>query len=289
MKDRLVRGLLPAVGLRAVLARVGDTARMTRMLHGLAPTSAHLFGEALAGALLLAAQLKDGGRVNLQIECDGPLRGLLVDASADGEVRGYARAPGVHFPGEPRRGARAALGGTGFLSVLRDLGGGQFYRGSVELREMALAGDLRRFFAESEQVDSALDLRVLARGPEPLGEVAGLLVQKLPDGDAGALAAVRERIGAEAFAAALEAGGSAQEILHAVTGDGFELLADREVAYVCGCSHGRARVAVSALGRAGIEELLAETGRAEITCEFCRRRYALEAPELREIASRLGG
>jgi molecular chaperone Hsp33 len=287
MKDHLVRGLLAEDGLRAVFARVGDHARLARMLHGLAPTSAWLFAEGLAAALLVAATLKDKARVNLQLECDGPIRGLLVDASPEGEVRGYVRAPAVHFPGDPARGARAALGGSGTLSVLRDLGGGQFYRGSVELRALSLAGDLARYISDSEQVDSALDVVVLPRGGEPLGDVAGLLVQKLPDGDPAALARIRERLREGALPRALAGGASAQEVLGAVGGPGFELLADHEVAWVCGCSPARAQVAVSALGRDGVLQILAEEGRAVITCEFCRRQYVLEEDDLREVARRL--
>ena len=108
MSDRLVRGLLPQRGLRAVFVRVTDTARVARMLHGLYPTAARLFAEALAGGLLLASLQKDRSRVNVQIECDGPVRGLFVDAHPDGNVRGYVRGPSVHFPGDPRAGARAA-------------------------------------------------------------------------------------------------------------------------------------------------------------------------------------
>jgi len=288
MKDHLVRGLLAVDGLRAVFARVGDHARLARMLHGLAPTSAWLFAEGLAASLLVAATLKDKARVNLQLECDGPVRGLLVDASPEGEVRGYVRAPAVHFPGDPARGARAALGGSGTLSVLRDLGGGQFYRGSVELRALSLAGDLARYFADSEQVESALDIAVLPRGDEPLGDVAGLLVQKLPDGDRAALGRIRERLREGALTRVLQAGASAQETLGAVGGPGFELLSDQEVAWVCGCSPARAQVAVSALGHDGVLRILAEERRAVITCEFCRKQYVLEEEELREVARRLG-
>jgi molecular chaperone Hsp33 len=289
MRDHVVRGLFPASGIRAVFTRVGDTARMSRTLHGLYPTTAHLFAEALAAGLMVAALQKGRARVNLQIECDGPARGLLVDASPEGEVRGWARAPAVHFPGDPRRGARAALGGSGFLSVIRDLGGGQLYRGAVELGAMEIAGDLRRYFAESEQLDTALDIRVAAGAGEPLCDAAGLLVQKLPDGDPAAVAAVRRQLAEGALASALERGASAQEALRAVAGDGFELLADQEVAYVCGCSRERARAAVSVLGREGILEILAEERQAVVSCEFCRQRYVIGEEELLGIARRLAG
>jgi molecular chaperone Hsp33 len=195
MIDRLVRGLIPAHGLRALFVRVGDTARMTRMLHGLGPTAAWIFGEALAaGALLGALQKDSSGRVNLQLEADGPLRGLFVDADPEGNLRGYVRAPQISFPGEPEVAARAALGTTGYLSVIRDLGGGRFYRSSVELAEDGLTGVLRRWFSASEQVETAFDLAVVPRGEEPLGDVAGVLVQRLPDGDGAAVEAVRRAL-----------------------------------------------------------------------------------------------
>ncbi len=286
MSDRLVRGLFQDRGLRAVFVRVTDTARIARMLHGLYPSAARVFAEALAGGLLAAALQKDGTRVNLQIACDGPLRGLLVDAGQDGSVRGYVRAPEVDFPGDPRAGARAALGTQGYLSVLRDQGNGQFHRSQVELEGLSVAGDLRRFFEKSEQVESALDLEVVAREGEPLGDAAGLLVQKLPGGDQAALEEVRARLAGGAFARAVEAGASAQEAIAAAGGPGFELLGDLEVAYRCSCGPERARAAVSALGKDGLLDVLAKEKQAVITCEFCRQSYVVTEPELRAMVER---
>ncbi|ACL63807.1 Hsp33 protein [Anaeromyxobacter dehalogenans 2CP-1] len=287
MTDRLCRGLLPQRGLRAVFVRVGDTARMARVLHGLYPTSAHLFAQGLAAGALLGALQKEQGRVNLQIECDGPVGGIFVDADRDGNVRGYVRRPAVHFPGDPARAARAALGGSGFLSVLRDPGSGQYYRSAVELEALDVAEDLRRWFAASEQVETALDLAVVGREGEPLADVGGLLLQKLPDGDAAAVQAARERLASGALRAALARGAPAQEVIRDVAGDGFEVLADEEIAYRCGCSPERARAAVSALGREGIAQVLAEEKQAVISCEFCRQRYVIGEAELRDIARRL--
>ncbi len=294
--DRLIRGLLPRDGLRVAFARVGDTARMARVLHGLYPTSAHVFAQALAAGVLLGALQKDKGRVNLQLQCDGPIGGLLVDADPDGNVRGYVRHPAVHFPGDPAQAARAALGGSGFLSVLRQQPDGQFYRSAVELAALELVQDLRAWFARSEQVGTALDVVVLPRGEEgaggragaePLADVAGILVQRLPDGDDAALETARSRLAAGALRDALAAGGGAQEIVDRLLGPGFELLADVEVAYRCACSAARARTAVGALGPEGIRELLGKEREAVITCEFCRQRYVVPEAELRDILRRL--
>jgi molecular chaperone Hsp33 len=285
--DRLSRGLHHRRGLRALVVRVGDLARMTRLLHGLAPTSARLFGEALAAASLVGALQKDAERINLQLECAGPLRGLFVDADAHGNLRGYVRDAAVHLPGDPDAAAVAALGSGGFLSVLRARADGSFYRSSVELAREPLVGALRRWFAASEQVETALALEVLPRGEEPLGEVAALLVQRLPGGDAAGVVEARDAIDAGAFREALAAGAPAVGLLAAVVDDGFELLAEQEVAYRCGCGIDRVRNAVTALGADGIADLVVTVGRAEVDCEFCHAHYVLEAGELRELERRM--
>jgi molecular chaperone Hsp33 len=287
MGDRLLRGLVEGRGLRVIYARVTETARVARMLHGCYPTAAVLFAEALAGGALLGALQKERSRVNLQVECDGPLGGLFVDADTEGSVRGYVRRPQVHFLGDVRAGARAALGRAGFLSVLRDLGGGNFYRGSVELGELDLPGYLRRYFSESEQVATALDIQVIDAPGEPIAEAAGLLVQRLPEGAEEAVPEIGRRLETGALREALLRQRPPQEVIREVLGQGFDLLAEFEVAYHCSCSAGRARAAVSALGLEGIADVLDAEKQAVITCEFCRARYLVSEPELRDIARRL--
>ncbi len=287
MPDHLCLGVIPELGLRAVFARVGDTARAGRALHGLAPTSAYLFAQALAAASLFGALQREGGRANLQLVCDGPVGGLLVDAEPGGALRGWVRGPRVHFAGDPAGAARAALGGKGYLAVRLDPGDGTHQRSLLELRALSLPEDLRRWFATSQLVAAAADVAVVPRDGEPLGDVAAILVQQLHDQDDDAIRGARARVGEGALARSLAAGASAGEVIAEVAGPGFELQADVEVAYRCGCSPGRARIAVSALGREGIADLLRREGKATITCEFCRQEYVLEAGELEELERKL--
>jgi len=289
VKDLLLRGLTRPTDLRVVLVEATDLSRMARMLHGLAPTSASIFAEALTAGLLLGALQKDRTRVNLSLEVDGPLSGVLVDADAEGNIRGRVRQPEVHFPGDPSVGPRAALGGSGTLSVLRDLGNGEFYRGSVEVVPGTLTENLRRYFAASEQVATALDVQVVPVPGEPLGAVAGIVVQKMPDGSLAALEEVRARIEGGAFRRALEGGAAAETLAGSVAGDGMEVLARQPIAYVCNCSRERAVNAVSALGPDGIRSVIAEEKQVVIDCEFCKKRYVIGEGELAAIARRLEG
>ncbi len=287
MPDRLCLGVLPDLGLRAVFVRVTETARHARALHDLAPTSAHVFAQALAAAALFGAVQDEGGRVNLQLACDGPLHGLLVEAEPGGGLRGWVRDGRVHFGGDPERAARSALGQAGYLAVRRDGADGSHQRSLLDLRALSLPEDLRRWFATSQVTAAVADVALVAREGEPLGEVAGVLIERLGGDDEEPIGRARERVEAGVLAEALAAGATAQGAIAAVAGEGFELLSEVEVGYRCSCSPERVRVAVSALGPEGIADVLSKEREASVTCEYCRRRYVVDAAELEEIARRL--
>ena len=288
MADELVSALLRAEGLRVVLVLTGELSRRARELAGMRPGSASLLSQGLTAGLLLAALQKERTRLNLQLECDGPLRGLFVDASTSGEVRGYVKNPLVeHIGGEGEFRWRPVLGNTGFLSVLRDQGGGEYYRSSVQLARFDLAADLESFFADSEQIRTEVMLGAVAEGDEPLAVMGGLLLQPLPDGDKEALAAHGARLKAPgAFAAGLQVGtrsGAAAAVKALFPGSELEVLARYPVEFRCSCSKERVKNALLAMGRAELDDLLAKDGQAEVTCQFCSTRYTVSGEEIRRL------
>src|SRR4051812_37217723 len=100
MSDELVTALLKDADLRVVLASTGELSRSARKVHQAEGATAILFAQCLTAGTLLAALQKERSRVNLQLECDGPLRGIFIDADAgDGTVRGYVKNPHVQLSG----------------------------------------------------------------------------------------------------------------------------------------------------------------------------------------------
>ncbi len=73
MNDLLATALHEKHGLTARVAVVTQVAHELRRRHALWPTSAELLAQALAAAALLAGGQKSDARLNLQLECDGPL------------------------------------------------------------------------------------------------------------------------------------------------------------------------------------------------------------------------
>lgn len=293
MSDELASALLKGPGLRVLLAITSEASRKARDQAGLSPTSAALLAQGLTAAALVGALQKEkSSRVNLQLECDGPLRGLFADSDTEGHVRGYVKNPYLEFSGisEAFR-WRPVLGNSGFLSVLRDLGKGEYYRSSVELEWMDLARDLERFFRSSEQLPAHVQLEVLPDGHEPLGRVAGILVQPLPDGDREALAALGRRLRDEgAFSAALEEVsplGATALLRTLLPEEDIEVMSRFPVELTCGCSRERVVGALLALGRAELTDLIEKEGRAEATCQFCSTRYVIAEEELRALLTQV--
>lgn len=287
MADEVVMGLWGSRDIRVVASVATQVAQTAREKHQAKEPAAHLLGQGLVSASLLSAlQLqKSTARINLQLECDGAIRGIFVECDAQGALRGYAKNPLVEFQGEP--GAyewRPVLGNSGYLSVLRDQGEGEFFRSSVSLESFDLQRDMERYFEASEQVATTLALHVHPRETEPLGVVCGVLLQTLPGGDVDALDRMRQRLVAGALEDVVRdlgdevsAGALLSRLLEA---EDFEVTSRYPLQWRCTCSKERVTRALRVLGRDELLDMLARDGKAEAACQFCSTNYLVTDREL---------
>ena len=171
-------------GVRGLAAVTTDLVEEARQRHGTFPTATAALGRALTAALLLGGLGKESERVSLEFSGDGPLRGILVDATPDGSVRGYVSRPQTDLP--PRAGKLDVGGalGRGLLCVLRIPPGEVVpYRGIVPLVSGEIASDVASYLVESEQTPSVVGIGVFVNPDGSVGAAGGYLLQTLPDAD----------------------------------------------------------------------------------------------------------
>jgi molecular chaperone Hsp33 len=286
VNDYLVRIITKTGTIRALACvttgLVGEACRR----HGTYPTASAALGRALTGGALLGAMLKTGQRVVLKLEGNGPLRKIIVEADSNGAVRGYVAVPQVHLPEKNGKlDVAGALGQAGFLSVIKDLGLKEPYKGVVQLYTSEIAEDLAFYLTESEQIPSAVGLGVFVEPDNAIAVSGGFLIQAFPPQDEEAVDLLMERIGKmPPITELLRQGKSPEDLLELLfAGIPYDILEKRALAFVCSCSRERLERVLISLGRDELKDMVETQGEAEIICEFCREVYRFDREDLERL------
>lgn len=290
MADRLARVLTTDGQVRGVAAVTTDLADEARTRHGTFPTATAALGRALTSALLLASTGKRDERLSLEFTGDGPLRGLLAEATPHGTARGFAFRPKTDVP--PRNGKLDVGGalGAGQLCVMRvPLDGGSLYRSIVPLVSGEIGIDIASYLTQSAQIPSAVGVGVLVGPDGGVMAAGGYLLQAMPGADEAALDRLATHVErAPSPSDLVRTGQGPVDMLRVVFADvPIRVLEEYPVRFACRCSPERVRRAIVAMGRDEIGALLAEGRPAEAVCEFCSTAYTVDEPELRELLAGL--
>ena len=290
--DSLARATAAGGQIRCMSAVTTATVAEAARRHLTSGTVSAALGRTLTGALLLGAGQKEFDRLTVQIECDGPVRGITAEANARGRVRGYVREPAADVPlnAQDKFDVSAVVGGGMFYVTYEsgfDIGlYPEPYRGSVPIVSGEIGEDFAYYLAKSEQIPSAVMLGVLVRARET-GEMfveaaGGLMIQVMPGADSATVAAIESAVSRTPHTTALiRAGARPVDLLRtALGGVPFEVLEEREVGFSCTCSYERAASLVSSIDGAELESMLREDRGAALTCHFCNETYRIDEPAL---------
>ncbi len=257
-----------------------------RKIHKLNPTPTAALGRMLTMGCLMGSSLKsEEEKITLQIIGDGPLGSILITANSEGNVKGYVSNPRAEAPEKPNGKLNvSAIIGKGDLRIIKDMGIGKPYVGSVPLQTSEIAEDFAYYFAKSEQIPTVVALGVLVDKDGTVLKAGGYFLQALPDTPDQILELIENRIAeSKSITEMLEEGMSLTDIATYISDDlnTYEV-EEREVSWKCDCSRERMERAIFSMGKEDIASLT-EDEVTEVTCHFCNTKYHFSKEDINKL------
>ncbi len=285
--DEIVRAVSADGFVRITAAVTRDLVERARQIHMTLPTVTAALGRTLTAASILGSNMKDeGDSLTVRINGGGPAGTIIVVSDENGNVRGYVQNPSVDLPLKPngKLDVGGAVGTDGMLTVIRDLGFGQPYRGSTKLISGEIAEDFTYYLAESEQVPSAVALGVLVGTDQSVLTAGGYIVQLMPGAPDGLITKLERNVAAAGYATDMLMECSVDEMIYRVMeGLDARILERDPVEYRCTCSRERVAAAVAAISDADLEEMALSGQVQEVRCRFCDAVYTFTPEEIQAM------
>ncbi len=292
MADRIVRAISADGLVQAAAICSRDLTERARQIHKTFPVATAALGRALAAASMMGNALKsDGASLTLQFKGGGPLGTVLAVSDNEGCVRGYVTNPHTDLPLRPdgKLDVGGAVGHDGTLTVIKDLHMKEPYVGTIDLLGGEIAEDVAGYFVESEQIPTACALGVLVDRDQSVKSAGGYLIQLMPGAGEDTIAKVEGGVmAAGPVSAILEQNDDPEALLRTVMSDfDLKILETCPVSYKCYCSRQRVERALISLGKPELEQMLAEQGGCQLTCQFCDAVYDFSTDDLRALIAGL--
>ncbi|MDE7552728.1 redox-regulated molecular chaperone HslO [Bacillus tropicus] len=291
MKDYLVKALAFDGEVRAYSVRTTNTVSETQRRHDTWRTASAALGRSLTAGTMMGAMLKGDQKLTIKVEGNGPIGPILVDAHANGDVRGYVTNPHVDFEGTEQGKLRVyqAVGTEGFVTVIKDIGMREPFIGQSPIVSGELGEDFTYYFAVSEQTPSSVGVGVLVNGDDSILAAGGFILQIMPGAQEETISFIEERLQKiPPVSTLIEQGLSPEELLYAVLGeDKVKVLETMDVQFNCTCSRERIESVLISLGKTELEQVREEEEETEVHCHFCNERYKFSKEDITNLIENL--
>jgi len=286
-EDRLYNFMLAEGMVRGAIIKCTKMINEMRANHELGILESLVLGHAYMGACLMASSLKGNDMISLQIDCSGPVKGLVVEANALGEVRGYLKNVPISIEKELEDFNLSPFFGAGFLAVTKHLEDAkQPFSGQVILEHGNIAQDLASYYLKSEQISTAFSLSIKFDSNGNITGAGGLFLQAMPEADMEKVAEIENLVQSfpsigQAYADGKSPEGMINEVFHMYAPN---FIADERIEFFCRCTEDRLKGYLKILPEKDLQDIsINGPFPLELRCHYCNSLYHFQKEEVEQI------
>lgn len=291
MKDQLVKALALDGRVRLYVDRTTDIVQEALDRFNMSPTATAALGRVLSVASIMGSMLKDSQEMlTINILGNGPIGSIIVDAYANGNVRGFAANPLADAPlrEDGHLNVGGVVGNIGTLTVTKDLSMEDNFSGTVELQNGEIGQDFAYYFTLSEQTPTAVSVGVRVNPEGKVIAAGALVLQMMPDATEDDISACEHVLsGLKPMSELIEHYDDVN--LDQLVKDMFmdaKILSSQPIKFECLCSREKTEEVVAMLSKDELQAMIDEDGGAEVTCNFCNAIYDFSKEDLEKILER---
>lgn len=287
MSDYMVRATAANAMVRLFVCSSKELVEEARNIHNTSPVVTAALGRLLTAGAMMGSMLKgEKDLLTIQIKSGGPIGGLTVTATPNGEVKGYPVCADVDIPLKANGKLDVGAGmGLGVMNVIKDMGLKEPYVGQTVLQTGEIGDDLTYYFATSEQTPASVGVGVLVDRDYSVKQAGGFIVQLMPFATDDVIEALEKNLGSiKSVTSMFEEGLTVEEIVAKIFADmEYEILDKMDIGYHCNCSKEKVTKAIISIGKKEIQEMIDDNKPIEVNCHFCNTNYVFSVDELKKM------
>lgn len=288
MQDKIIKFLAYEGKISVICANTTELVEKARKIHDLSPVVTAAFGRLLTISAIMGNEMKnEKDKLTIQMKANGPIGMMVVTVNNFPKVKGYVTNPIIDIPLNDmgKLDVGGAVGNTGFINVIKDIGLKEPYIGICPLVSGEIAEDFAEYFAKSEQKNTAVGLGVLV-DKNGVKSAGGYIITPMPDATNEEISKIEQAIfKAGAISKMLDQKMSLIDIAKNVTGDENVRVIEENITpiYECDCSKEHMADGLATLDKNVLKEMIEEDEKAELICHFCNKKYYFSKEDLEDI------
>lgn len=234
-------------------------------------------GELLGAGALLSSNLKIDGTLIVQVQGQGVLKMLVVEATSEHTVRATARWDETATISDDAD-LNTLLGDNGIFVITLQPKDGEAWQGVVPLEGGSIATMLMHYMARSEQLETHI---ALASDDHHVG---GLLLQRLPEEQLDEDQWQHLTTLADTLTATELLNLDAQNLLYRLFHETPSRVFPAEnIEFACTCSRGKVSDMLLLLGGQEVGSAVLAEGSITVDCDFCNEHYTFDEQDVNAL------